>query len=277
MNVRIFWVRAIKCMCAQTRPRFILSSEGVFGGIEFEPMLTPREKPPLPENVPRGGSNPRRCGQQAQALPTELFRPPSLLCWLKESVTVFGMRWLIMFELRWLVIISRMRGPVTVLIWQVNIEGFRPEWCILTIYHGRDIPFWWETLDMFGMKWFVVFGMRGSVIIVWVLMTCYYVRTAKTLCCCWDEKTCHYVLNEISCYYLYNEMILYYIEVQMMCLCFRYWDEEMTYLLQMLTSQPPLSHAGTRFVTLAVCVIISCPSLLGWAVLLLCLWTASLA
>ena len=40
-------------------------------------MLTPREKSPLPENVPRGGSNPRRCGQRAQALPTELFRPPT--------------------------------------------------------------------------------------------------------------------------------------------------------------------------------------------------------
>ena len=76
MNVRIFWVRAMKCMCAQTRPRFMLSSERVFGGMEFEPMLTPREKSPLPENVPRGGSNPRRCGQRAQALPTELFRPP---------------------------------------------------------------------------------------------------------------------------------------------------------------------------------------------------------
>ena len=50
-------------MCAQTRPRFRLSSERVFGGIEFEPMLTPREKSPLPENFPRGGSNPRRCGQ----------------------------------------------------------------------------------------------------------------------------------------------------------------------------------------------------------------------
>ena len=76
MNVRIFWVRVMKCMCAQTRPRFILSSEGVLGGMEFEPMLTPREKSPLPEKVPRGGSNPRRCGQRAQALPTELFRPP---------------------------------------------------------------------------------------------------------------------------------------------------------------------------------------------------------
>ena len=66
----------MKCMCAQTRPRFVLSSEGVSGGMEFEPMLTPREKSLLAENVPRGGSNPQRCGQQAQALPTELFRPP---------------------------------------------------------------------------------------------------------------------------------------------------------------------------------------------------------
>ena len=75
MNVRIFLVHVMKCMCAQTRPRFILSSERVLGGLEFEPMLTPREKSPLAENVPRGGSNPRRCGQRAQALPTELFRP----------------------------------------------------------------------------------------------------------------------------------------------------------------------------------------------------------
>ena len=39
-------------MYAQTRPRFILSSEGVFGGMEFEPMLTPREKSPLPKMSP---------------------------------------------------------------------------------------------------------------------------------------------------------------------------------------------------------------------------------
>ena len=66
----------MKCMCAQTRPRFILSSEGVLGGMEFEPMLTPREKSPLPENFPRGGSNPRRCGQRAQTLPTSYSPPP---------------------------------------------------------------------------------------------------------------------------------------------------------------------------------------------------------
>ena len=42
----------MKRMYAQTRPRFILLSEGVFGGMEFEPMLTPREKSPLPKMSP---------------------------------------------------------------------------------------------------------------------------------------------------------------------------------------------------------------------------------
>ena len=42
----------MKCMYAQTRPRFILSSEGVFGGMEFEPMLTPREKSPVSKISP---------------------------------------------------------------------------------------------------------------------------------------------------------------------------------------------------------------------------------
>ena len=35
-----------------------------FWGMEFEPMLTPREKSPLPENVPRGVSNPRHFGSE---------------------------------------------------------------------------------------------------------------------------------------------------------------------------------------------------------------------
>ena len=75
MNVRIFWVRVMKYMCAQTRPRFILSSERVFGGMEFEPMLSPREKSPVPENFPRGWSNLRRCGQRAQTLPMSYSGP----------------------------------------------------------------------------------------------------------------------------------------------------------------------------------------------------------
>ena len=43
----IFEVRAMEYMCAQTRPRFILSSRGM----ESEPMLTPREESPLPETI----------------------------------------------------------------------------------------------------------------------------------------------------------------------------------------------------------------------------------
>ena len=65
----------MKCMCAQTRPQFILSSERVLGGMEFEPMLTPREKSHLPENFPRGESNPRSCGQRVQTLPTSYSGP----------------------------------------------------------------------------------------------------------------------------------------------------------------------------------------------------------
>ena len=48
MKVRIFGVRVMECTCAQTRPRFILSSEGVFRGMKSETMLTPRGKSPLP-------------------------------------------------------------------------------------------------------------------------------------------------------------------------------------------------------------------------------------
>ena len=49
--------------------------------MEFEPMLTPREKSPLPENFLRGGSNPRRCGQRAQTLPTSYSGPLNHLVW----------------------------------------------------------------------------------------------------------------------------------------------------------------------------------------------------
>ena len=90
MYVRIFWVCAMKCMCAQTRPRFILSSERVFWGMEFEPMLTPREKSPLPENFSRGVSNPQHCGQWAQTLPTSYSGPTSTTNPLKIRRWFFG-------------------------------------------------------------------------------------------------------------------------------------------------------------------------------------------
>ena len=52
MNVTIFWVHAMECMCAQTRPRFNLYShpkEFLGNGVESEPMLSPREKSCLQE------------------------------------------------------------------------------------------------------------------------------------------------------------------------------------------------------------------------------------
>ena len=69
---------------------YSLSPERVFRGMEFEPMLTPREKSPLPENVPRGGSNPRRCGQRAQALPTSYSGPSMVLITVITFFTVTG-------------------------------------------------------------------------------------------------------------------------------------------------------------------------------------------
>ena len=96
MNVRIFGVCAMECICAHTRPRCILSSKRVLGGIESEPMLTPREKSPLPEDQRRDGPAAlHHTGQPAQhtahwaieahitqdsqpnTLPTELLRPTS--------------------------------------------------------------------------------------------------------------------------------------------------------------------------------------------------------
>ena len=61
-----------ECMCTQTKPRFILSSERVWGK-ESKLMLTPREKSPLPKILPGGGWNPRRCikeDSEPNTLPT---------------------------------------------------------------------------------------------------------------------------------------------------------------------------------------------------------------
>ena len=87
MNIRIFWVRAMKCMCAQTRPRFILSSEGVFGGMEFEPMLTPRGKIPSTGKCPQKRIEPATLWtvspsttNRAIPAPRWEYKPRSSLC-----------------------------------------------------------------------------------------------------------------------------------------------------------------------------------------------------
>ena len=72
----------MECMCAQTRSRFILSSERVLGGMESESMLTPREKSPLPEKkkISSEGDGTHDAASSRKAsltqLPTELFRTP---------------------------------------------------------------------------------------------------------------------------------------------------------------------------------------------------------
>ena len=56
----------MKCMCAQTRPQCTLSSKKSFGGMESEPMLTPREKSPLPEAQRIGPMTLHHTGQSDQ-------------------------------------------------------------------------------------------------------------------------------------------------------------------------------------------------------------------
>lgn len=44
---------------------------------------------------------------------------------------------------------------------------------------------------------------------------------------------------------------------------FRFTDDEINLLLQLLTSHPPPSPAGIRFVSLGLCMLLACPSLLS--------------
>ena len=74
----------MECICALTRPWFILSYEGVWGGMELEPTLTPRDKFTLPqkfspeEDGTHDASSSRR--QQSKHITSELFRPCMNFC-----------------------------------------------------------------------------------------------------------------------------------------------------------------------------------------------------
>ena len=76
-----------------------------------------------------------------------------------------------------------LRSPALSFIWGspfwvsfLHIEGFRPEWCISTIYHALDTPFWLETLDMWPFNHFsstievVTFCLRGYRMLVEFLL-----------------------------------------------------------------------------------------------------------
>ena len=80
MNVRIFWVCAIECMCAQTRPRFILSSERILGEWSQNLCQLQGRNPLYWENFSSEGDEPmtlHQAGQWAQYTTNKLFRPPS--------------------------------------------------------------------------------------------------------------------------------------------------------------------------------------------------------
>ena len=64
----------MKCMSAQTRPRFILSSVKVLGGMESEPMLTPREKSTLPEKFSSEEDRTHDAASSRTASPTHYQR-----------------------------------------------------------------------------------------------------------------------------------------------------------------------------------------------------------
>ena len=62
MTVRIFLLCAMECMCAQTTPQFILSSERVLGEWSQNSCYLQGKNPLYLEKIPlRGGWNPRRC------------------------------------------------------------------------------------------------------------------------------------------------------------------------------------------------------------------------
>ena len=65
----------MKCMCTQTRPRFILSSERVLGGMEFEPMLNPKGKIPSTGKFPQRRIEPATLWTASPNTTNELFRP----------------------------------------------------------------------------------------------------------------------------------------------------------------------------------------------------------
>ena len=73
MNVRIFWVQEMACMCAQTRPMVILSSERVLGEWSQEPCYL-QGKNPLYRSL-CGGSNPR-CWITHNSEPKTLLSEP---------------------------------------------------------------------------------------------------------------------------------------------------------------------------------------------------------
>ena len=77
MTVRIFWVHAMKCMCAQTRPRFILLSERVFLGNGVWTHVNSKGKIPSTRKFPQRRIEPAMLWTANPNPTNELFRPPN--------------------------------------------------------------------------------------------------------------------------------------------------------------------------------------------------------
>ena len=118
MNVRIFWVRAMKCMCAQTRPRFILSSEGVFWGNGVWTHVNSKGKISSTGKCPHRSIEPATLWQRAQALPTELFRPRQLSLMSGKS-SVLNVRW-----------VSCLKRQESLLFWVFDLSAVLNAWAV---------------------------------------------------------------------------------------------------------------------------------------------------
>ena len=93
MNVKIFWVHAMECICAKTRLWFIVSSERIFGEWSQNPFYS-KDKIPSTSSTGkillRGGSKQSRCIKQdskPNTLPTELHQSHRQWPWKKVKFT----------------------------------------------------------------------------------------------------------------------------------------------------------------------------------------------
>ena len=94
MDVRIFWACVMECVCAQTRPPFILSSERVFGEWSQNPCQLQGKNRLYQKNSPQRSIEPtmlHHAGQWAQHTTNELCRPPLHLSQLSGSWQVWGL------------------------------------------------------------------------------------------------------------------------------------------------------------------------------------------
>ena len=86
MNIKIFWVRAMECMCAQTRPLFTFSSERVLEERSQNPCQLQGKNPLYKKNPPQRRIEPTKlhqAGQRAQHTTNKLNHSPAFI-WMED-------------------------------------------------------------------------------------------------------------------------------------------------------------------------------------------------